>query len=127
MYWVNERKYDGPYYLANFIYPRWSTFVKTVPRPQSAKEKHFASCQEGCLKDVERCFGIFQSRWAIVMGAARMFDVKLLRSIMMTCIILHNMIVEDEYDYDAVDEYELDSMNNSKTQIYCAHDATEDP
>ncbi|XP_048439003.1 protein ALP1-like, partial [Pyrus x bretschneideri] len=93
-YEVNGRMYDGPYYLADGIYPRWSTFVKTVPRPRSAKEKHFASCQEGCRKDVERCFGILQARWAIVRGAARLFDVESLRSIMMTCIILHNMIVE---------------------------------
>ncbi|XP_068312536.1 uncharacterized protein [Pyrus communis] len=98
-----------------------------VPRSRSAKEKHFASCQEGCKKDVERCFGILQARWAIVRGAARMFDVESLRSIMMMCIILHNMNVEDEYDYDVVDEYEPDTMNNSRTQIYCAHDATEEP
>ncbi|XP_070664598.1 uncharacterized protein [Malus domestica] len=60
-------------------------------------------------------------------GAARLFDLELLLSIMMMCIILHNMIVEDEYDYDAVDEYEPDTMNNSRTQIYCAHDATLEP
>ena len=46
---------------------------------------------------------------------------------MMTFIILHNMIVEDEYDYDVVDEYEPDPMNNSRTRIYCAHNQTEDP
>ena len=56
-----------------------------------------------------------------------MFDVEALRSIMMTCIILHNTIVEDKYDYDVVDEYEPDPMNNSRTRIYCAHDRTEDP
>ncbi|KAM2409482.1 hypothetical protein TB2_027650 [Malus domestica] len=126
-YVVNRRKYDGAYYLADGIYPQWETFVKTVPCPRSAKEKHFASCQEGCRKDVERCFGILQARWAIVMGAARMFDIESLRSIMMMCVILHNMIVEDEFDYDAVDEYEPDTMNNSRTRIYCAHDATEEP
>ncbi|XP_050105631.1 uncharacterized protein LOC126585270 [Malus sylvestris] len=126
-YWVNGTQYEGSYYLADGIYPRWSTFVKTVPHPQTEKEKHFAKCQEGCRKDVERCFGILQARWAIVRAAARMFDVEALRSIMMTCIILHNMIVEDEYDYDVVDEYEPDPMNNSRTRIYCAHDGTEDP
>ena len=80
-----------------------------------------------CKKDVERCFGILQARWTIVRAAARIFYVEALRSIMMTCIILHNMIVEDEYDYDVVDEYEPDPMNNSRTRIYCAHDRTEDP
>ncbi|KAM2215576.1 hypothetical protein ACFX1X_022693 [Malus domestica] len=126
-YEVSGRMYDGPYYLADDIYLRWSTFVKTVPRPRSAKEKHFGRCQEGCKKDVERCFGILQAHWAIVRGAARLFDVESLRSIMMTCIILHNMMVEDEYDYEAVDEYEPDMMNNSRTRKYCAHDATDEP
>ena len=40
----------------------------------------------------------------------------------MTCIILHNMIVEDEYDSDAEDEYgsddEQDPMNTRRTRIY---------
>ncbi|XP_070682410.1 uncharacterized protein [Malus domestica] len=76
---------------------------------------------------MECCFGILQARWAIVRGVARLFDVESLRSIMTTCIILHNMIVEDEYNYEVVDEYESDTMNNSRTRIYFAHDATNDP
>ena len=47
-----------------------------------------------------------------------MFDEEVLRSIMMTCIILYNMIVEDEYDYDATNVYELDPMNTALTRIY---------
>ncbi|CAL9020786.1 unnamed protein product [Prunus brigantina] len=74
--------------------------------------------REGYRKDVERCFGILQARWAIVRGAARMLDEEVLRSIMMTCIILHNMIVEDEYDYDAPEVFEPDPMNTSLTRIY---------
>ena len=38
----------------------------------------------------------------------------------MSCIILHNMIVEDEYeyDYDAPEVFELDPMNTTLTRIY---------
>ncbi|CAL9017691.1 unnamed protein product, partial [Prunus brigantina] len=52
---------------------------------------------------------------AIIRGAARLFDEEVLRSIMMTCIILHNMIVEDEYDYDVEEVYEPDPMNTTLT------------
>ncbi|XP_070676330.1 uncharacterized protein [Malus domestica] len=60
-----------------------------------------------------------------LLSAARMFDVEALRSIMMTCIILHNMSMENEA-LRSVDEYEPDLMNNSRTRIYYAHDRTED-
>ncbi|XP_008228656.1 PREDICTED: uncharacterized protein LOC103328048 [Prunus mume] len=106
------------YYLVDGIYPRWTTFVKSILHPRSHKEIFFAAYQEGYRKDVERCFGILQARWAIIRGAARLFDEEMLMSVMMTCIILHNMIVEDEYDYDANEVYESDPMNTALTQIY---------
>ncbi|CAL8080861.1 unnamed protein product [Prunus armeniaca] len=119
-YQINNTVYQNRYYLADGIYPRWTTFVKSIPHPRSHKENFFAAYQEGYRKDVERCFGILQARWAIIRGAARLFDEEVLRSIMMTCIILHNMIVEDEYDYDAAeDEYDQpDPMNTALTRIY---------
>ncbi|CAL8153400.1 unnamed protein product [Prunus armeniaca] len=55
---------------------------------------------------------------AIIRVDAWMLDEEVLRSIMMTCIILHNMIVEDEYDYDALEVFELDPMNTALTRIY---------
>ena len=72
------------------------------------KEAHFSVEQGGYRKDVERCFGILQARWSITRGASRFFDQEVLLSIMMQCIILHNMIVEYEYDSDAEDEYVSD-------------------
>ncbi|CAL2229192.1 unnamed protein product [Prunus armeniaca] len=105
------------YYLANDIYPRWTTFVKSIPHPRS-EQKLFAAYQEGYRKDVERCFGILQAQWLIIRGAVRMFDEEVLRSIMMTCIIFHNMIVEDEYDYNTAEVYEPDPMNTALTRIY---------
>ncbi|CAL2267092.1 unnamed protein product [Prunus armeniaca] len=117
-YQVNNTVYRTGYYLADGIYPRWTTFVKSIPNPRSHKQKLFATYQEGYRKDVERCFGILQARWLIVRDAARMFDEEILRSIMMTCIILHNMIVEDEYDYDAGEVYETNPINTAMTRIY---------
>ncbi|VVA31772.1 Hypothetical predicted protein, partial [Prunus dulcis] len=86
-YEINNTIYHG-YYLADGIYPRWTTFVKTIPHPRSHKQKIFARYQEGYRKDVERCFGILQARWAIIRGAARLFDEEVLRSIMMIILCL---------------------------------------
>lgn len=45
-------------------------------------------------------FGILQSRFAIVCEPARFWDVETLGDIMKTCIVLHDMNVENEkYDY----------------------------
>ncbi|XP_068329660.1 protein ALP1-like [Pyrus communis] len=96
-YKVNGNRYELGYYLTDGIYPSWSTFVKSFSHPDSAKKKLFLQRQESCKKDVERAFGILQARWAIVRRPTRFWQSEDLHSIMMTCIILHNMIVEDEY------------------------------
>ncbi|TVU12521.1 hypothetical protein EJB05_46172, partial [Eragrostis curvula] len=54
--------------------------------------------QEGARKDVERAFGVLQAHFGILRNPARMWQVKSLADIMYACIILHNMIVEDERD-----------------------------
>lgn len=59
------------YYLADGIYPEWSTLVKTIPAPRGNKNKYFAQQQERVRKDVERAFGVLQARFAIVRGPAR--------------------------------------------------------
>jgi len=70
--------------------------VKTIPEPQGNKKKYFAKAQEACRKDVERAFGVLQARFAIVRRPARLWDEDMLGEIMNACIIMHNMIVEDE-------------------------------
>ena len=56
---------------------------------------------------MERTFGILQARFIIVRGPARGWDMEDIKYIMMTCIILHNMIVEDERD-ETEDNHEVD-------------------
>ncbi|XP_047325094.1 uncharacterized protein LOC124928888 [Impatiens glandulifera] len=95
---VNGRQYNLAYYLADGIYPKWPVFVQSIQMPQGDKAQLFAKQQEACRKDVERAFGVLQARFAIIRQPARMWNIDVLGKIMRACIILHNMIVEDERD-----------------------------
>ena len=65
-YSINGHDYTMGYYLANGIYPKWATFVKTIPSPQGQKQKLFAAAQEAigrmlsvhleCFKHVSQLF-----------------------------------------------------------------------
>ena len=116
------------YYLADGIYPSWATFVKTIPEPQGNKKKYFAKAQEACRKDVERAFGVLQSRFAIVRGPARLWDEETLHNIMRACIIMHNMIVEDErdnYDYNFDDKGQyVCNYEDMGERVTVSHDVT---
>jgi hypothetical protein len=102
------------YHLADGIYPSWSIFIKTIHAPQENQRKHFAKTQESARKDVERAFGVLQTRFAIVWGLELSFDHEMLKNIMITCIILHNMIVEDErHLYLGADDFVYDQMDES--------------
>ena len=86
------------YYLTYGIYPKWVTFVQSIPLPQGPKASLFATHQKAVYKDVERAFGILQARFAIVKNPVLLWDKVKIRKIMRACIILHNMSVEDERD-----------------------------
>ena len=86
------------YYLTDSIYPKWATFVQSISLPQGPKAALFAQHQEGVRKDVERAFGVLQARFGIIKNPARIWDKAKIGKIMRACIILHNMIVEDERD-----------------------------
>jgi hypothetical protein len=56
---------------------------------------------------------VLQARFAIVRRPARLYQPETLKEIMMACIILHNMIVEDERDlYFGADEFDYDQIND---------------
>jgi hypothetical protein len=109
-YTINGHNYDMGYYLADGIYPSWSTFVKTKKLAANLKDKNFAKAQESQRKDVERAFGVLQARFAIVRGPARLWDEATLRDIMTACVIMHNMIIEDEPVDDKLNDIDLTNV-----------------
>ena len=116
-YVIEGKDYDMGYYLADSIYPKWSNIVQTIHEPRGLKKIFFAMKQESCRKDVERTFGVLQSCFAIVAGPARFWRKEHLHDIMTTCIILHNMIIEDERDLNApiVDAMEAPTVDVEMT------------
>jgi hypothetical protein len=93
---VNGHDYKMGYYLADGIYPTWATLIQSIRNPMGNKNQYFAKAQEAARKMVERAFGVLQARFAIVRGPARFWDTETLAMIMKACVIMHNMIVEDE-------------------------------
>jgi hypothetical protein len=123
-YTVNGHEYNMRYYLANGIYPEWATLVKTIRNPEGRAEAKFAKAQEAARKDIERAFGVLQARFDIVRGPSRFWDKGTLDDIMTTCVILHNMIIEDEkhlnleFFFDNVGTRVKPSRNPDKIQAF---------
>nr|GFC74431.1 protein ALP1-like isoform X1 [Tanacetum cinerariifolium] len=72
---VNGRTYKKCYYLAEDIYPTWSTFVKTYSTARDEKTLKFKRVQESSRKDIERAFGVLQGRWGIIRQPARALQI----------------------------------------------------
>jgi hypothetical protein len=102
---VNGREHHMEYYLADGIYPSWPVFVKGVPVPQQEKHRFFSMKQASVRKDVECDFGLLKKRFNILAILGRSYSQRILDLIMRACIILHNMIIDDERDGGYDDNY----------------------
>ena len=104
---VNGKQYNTGYYLADGIYLEWVVFVKSISMPISDKDKLFAQEREAKRKDIERAFGVLRRRWCILKRPARLYDRGQLERVVLACIVLHNMIVEDEKEEDIEENLDL--------------------
>ncbi|XP_071740654.1 protein ALP1-like [Rutidosis leptorrhynchoides] len=92
---VNGHHYDRGYYLGDGIYPDWTMLVKAPHNPIDEHRKKFKRFQESARKDIERAFGVLQGRFAMLKTPTRSKDFNKIRRHMYACVVLHNMIQEN--------------------------------
>ncbi|XP_026446282.1 isoflavone 2'-hydroxylase-like [Papaver somniferum] len=89
---INGHDYTQGYYLVDENYPEWSTLVQDY--------KYFNGQQMKLRKDVECAFGILKRKFSIIAGLSRFFDHQEMNKIILTCIILHNVVIEETRSHD---------------------------
>ncbi|XP_071695608.1 uncharacterized protein [Rutidosis leptorrhynchoides] len=92
---VNGRRYERGYYLGDGIYPDWAMLVKAPHNPTDESRKNFKRFQESARRDIELAFGLLQGRFAMLKTPTRTIDINKIRRHMYACIVLHNMIQEN--------------------------------
>ncbi|XP_071695224.1 uncharacterized protein [Rutidosis leptorrhynchoides] len=116
---VNGNQYTKGYYLADGIYPDWATLVKGFACLTDDPRIKFTRFHASARKDVERAFGVLQGRFHILRLAARAMSINKMRRFMDCCIILHNMILEDQgfalSDWE--EEFITEDMENRPERI----------
>ena len=80
------------------------------------KEKQFAGWQEAARKDIERAFGVLQSKWYLLASPIeKWYEVKI-QHMEILCLIMHNMMVEERLDHgDGITSENLDDGNDNET------------
>jgi hypothetical protein len=69
--------------------------LKTVQVPLDSKEVTFSKWQAGARKDIERSFSQLQGVFPVVYNPMRAMKLKRVSNIVITCVILHNMRIEN--------------------------------
>jgi hypothetical protein len=93
--------------LVDGIYPQYSRFVKTLREPILHWEIDYCAWQEAARKDIERAFGVFQSKFQYVARPFMELDLKVIGKRVNTCLLLHNMCVSDRVmDADVYARYD---------------------
>ncbi|XP_076904015.1 uncharacterized protein LOC143559267 [Bidens hawaiensis] len=108
--------------------PIFDDLIDGVEPPQAFF--YFTKRQESARKDIERAFGVLKKKWAILANPIKFWTREKMTEVVYTCVILHNMILEDDghaicenYQGDIprqestiINEQRLDNLNIIKSR-----------
>ena len=92
---VGTEEFHALFILVDGIYPKYSRFVKGMKEPVTTKEKVYTGWQEAVRKDIERAFGVLQSKFQVLQRPILLKKLKRIANKVASCMILHNMCVSD--------------------------------
>lgn len=108
------------YYLEDGIYPSQAKIVKGYQNPQGGQKIYFTTSREVVRKNVERAFRVLQAQFSMLGALTRFWNKDTLWYIKITMMIMHNMIIKDEWDqkdHGGV-EYDLDGSKVLREHEY---------
>ena len=96
---VNRHTYKCAYWLADGIYAPYACFVKSIPKPKTRMQRFFSTSQEAKRKDIECAFRILPARFHILTSGCCLWDRVAMGSVIKTCVILHNLVIDYEREH----------------------------
>jgi hypothetical protein len=102
---IKEEQFNKVFVLVDGIYPSYSRFVRGIKVPATRVEKKYTSWQEGARKDVERAFGVLKNTWQFLDRPILLYDLKDISNRVVSCLLLHNILVTDRVMQEASDTY----------------------
>ena len=80
--------------LADGIYPELERLAKPFSEPVGEDNIRYSTWQEAARKDIERCFGVLQRKFAFLAKPVELWFIEEISNAVYSCIIMHNMMVE---------------------------------
>jgi hypothetical protein len=109
-YTINGQLFDKLWVTVDGIYPPIARFVKTLSQPVGKKQQNYAKWQEKTRKDIERGFGVLQSKFRYLVQRVEMWNFENIISVVNCCLLLHNWMVTIRMQRDeqeSIDWYDV--------------------
>ena len=100
---IAGEQFNQLWFLVDGIYPEASRFVLSIKQPNDPLAATYAKWQEGARKDVERAFGVLQRKFQVLRKPLENWFLEDITNIVLSCIVLHNMMVEHRLALDEED------------------------
>jgi hypothetical protein len=103
-YTIDGKQFDKLWVTVDGIYPKLSRFVKTLSQPVGIKQEQYSKWQEKTRKDVERGFGVLQSKFRILVQKIELWSIEEIVSVVDCCLLLHNWMVTERIKRNESDQ-----------------------